>query len=96
MNFSNYNYLLQLLRIYKDIKRKMILQAIQIFALLLVLAGLKDVLESYSLGSLLFQLIIMCASLLAVLTLIMFIYNVRFSIEIKKDIKAVRNANGFK
>ncbi|WP_144495633.1 hypothetical protein [Bacillus pumilus] len=90
MNFATYNYLLQ---IYKDIKRKMILQAIQLFALFLVLAGLKGVLGSDSLGSLLFLLIIMCASFLAVFTLLMFIYNVRFYIEIKKDIKAIRNAN---
>ncbi|MGM0817422.1 MAG: hypothetical protein ACQEUO_18295 [Bacillota bacterium] len=90
MNFSNYNYLLQ---IYKHIKRKMILQAIQIFALFLVLAGLKDVLGSDSLGSL---LLILCASLLAVFTLLMLIYNVKFSLEIKKDIKAIRNAKGLK
>ncbi|MFY0397817.1 hypothetical protein ACOMH4_18585 [Bacillus sp. YIM B13449] len=84
MDFSNYDYLL---RMYKDVKRKSLLNAIQFFALFLavfpVLPVLKNVLGSSSLGTLLFFFVILGVLFLAIATLFMYMDNIRFSMDIK-------------
>ncbi|MEK5460944.1 hypothetical protein NST36_19075 [Bacillus sp. FSL R5-0293] len=84
MSFSNYDYLLQM---QKDVKRRSLLNAIQFFALFFalfpVLPVLKNLLGSSSLGNLLFLFLISGVLFLALATLLMYMDNIRFSMDIK-------------